>query len=185
MNRTLDWWNIFFFQIFLPACLWKSRQLLARKQHFEMAFNPLLHKYSFRHNNRQLLKTLWENKKLLVTSNFFFSHNVFTRSDHCTTFVCIFDIIFLFAAEFEEPKIGISGKGLRAVIILLTLSQTSPGFYVSAVNVFWKHCGKRRNCLLQAISPFPTVFSTHLENFLPFSSVLKIVVCSVFQFGRV
>ena len=30
---------------------------------------------------------------------------------------------------------------------LLTLSQTSPGFYVSAVQVFWKHWGKRRNCL--------------------------------------
>ena len=29
---------------------------------------------------------------------------------------------------------------------LLTLSQTSPGFYVSVVQVFWKHCGKRRNC---------------------------------------
>ena len=29
---------------------------------------------------------------------------------------------------------------------LLTLSQTSPGLYVSAVNVFWKHCWKRRNC---------------------------------------
>ena len=28
----------------------------------------------------------------------------------------------------------------------LTLSQTSPGFYVSAVQAFWKHCGKRRNC---------------------------------------
>ena len=28
----------------------------------------------------------------------------------------------------------------------LTLSQTSPVFYVSAVQVFWKHCGKRRNC---------------------------------------
>ena len=27
-------------------------------------------------------------------------------------FVHIFDIISLFAAEFEEPKIGISGKGL-------------------------------------------------------------------------
>ena len=25
-----------------------------------------------------------------------------------------------------------------------------------------KHCGKRRNCLLQAISPFPTVFSKDL-----------------------
>ena len=29
---------------------------------------------------------------------------------------------------------------------LLTLSQTSPDFYVSAVLVFGKHCGKRRNC---------------------------------------
>ena len=25
-----------------------------------------------------------------------------------------------------------------------------------------KHCGKRRNCSLQAMSPFPTVFSTDL-----------------------
>ena len=28
----------------------------------------------------------------------------------------------------------------------LTLSQTSPDFYESAVEVFRKHCGKRRNC---------------------------------------
>ena len=27
----------------------------------------------------------------------------------------------------------------------LTLSQTSPVFYVSSVDIFWKHCGKRRN----------------------------------------
>ena len=26
----------------------------------------------------------------------------------------------------------------------------------------WKHCGKRRNCSLRAISPFPTVFSKGL-----------------------
>ena len=44
----------------------------------------------------------------------------------------------------------------------LTLSQTSPSFNLSAVQVFRKHCGKRRNCSLRAISPFPTVFSTHL-----------------------
>ena len=43
-----------------------------------LKFNPSLHKYSFgRINNRQLLKTLWEKEKLLVTSNFSFSHNVF------------------------------------------------------------------------------------------------------------
>ena len=29
---------------------------------------------------------------------------------------------------------------------LLTLSQTSPSFYVSAVQVLWKDCEKRRNC---------------------------------------
>ena len=28
----------------------------------------------------------------------------------------------------------------------LTLSLTSPTFYVSAAHVFGKHCGKRRNC---------------------------------------
>ena len=58
--------------------------------------------------------------------------------------------------------------------VCLTLSQTSPGFYVSAVKVFWKHCGKRRNCSWRAISPFPTVFSTRLETFLPFSSKVKL-----------
>ena len=44
-------------------------------------------------------------------------------------FVHIFDIISLFGAEVEEPKMGISGKGL-------TLSQTGPGFDISAVQVF-------------------------------------------------
>ena len=56
----------------------------------------------------------------------------------------------------------------------LTLSQLNPCFYVSAVKVFWKHFGKRRNCSLRAISSFPAVFSTHLEKFLPFLSILKL-----------
>ena len=33
-------------------------------------------------------------------------------------FVHIFDIISLFAAELEEPKIGISGKGLKELMLL-------------------------------------------------------------------
>ena len=37
-----------------------------------------------------------------------------TQSDNCIPFVHIFDIISLFAAELEEPKIGISGKGLMS-----------------------------------------------------------------------
>ena len=73
------------------------------------------------------------------------------------------------------------GKGLR--IVLLTLSQTSPGFYVSAVQVFWKHCGKSRNCSYRAISAFPTVFSTLLENIPPFSSNLKLSSANSFNLG--
>ena len=56
----------------------------------------------------------------------------------------------------------------------LTVSQTSTGFYVSAVHVFWKQSGKRRNCSERAISIFPTVFSTRLDHFLPFLSNLKL-----------
>ena len=63
----------------------------------------------------------------------------------------------------------------------LTLSQTSPGFYVSAIQDFLKHCGKRRNCSYGAISPFPTVFSTLLENVSPFSSNLKLSSASSFS----
>ena len=36
----------------------------------------------------------------------------FTQSDNCTPLFHIFDIIFLIAAELDEPKIGIRGKGL-------------------------------------------------------------------------
>ena len=33
-------------------------------------------------------------------------------------FVHIFDILSLFATEFEEPKFGISGKGLKQILKL-------------------------------------------------------------------
>ena len=47
-------------------------------------------------------------------SNFFFSHNVFYSIKKLYPHLSIFfGIIPLFAAELEEPKIGISGKGLK------------------------------------------------------------------------
>ena len=39
-----------------------------------------------------------------------------TQLDNCTPFVHIFDIIFLFASELEEPKIGLLGKGLLTAL---------------------------------------------------------------------
>ena len=41
-----------------------------------------------------------------------------------------------------------------------------------------KTCGKR------AISPFPSVFSTHMDNFLPFSSKLKLSSANSFSLEK-
>ena len=62
---------------------------------------------------------------------------------------------------------------------MLTLSQTSPGFYMAAVQAFGKHCGKRRNCSYRAISPFPSVFYPFEElsaNFFKFEFVVCILL---------
>ena len=76
------------------------------------------------------------------------------------------------------PQSGIELTTTRSSIThriyILTLSLTSPGFLRVSCKETLKHCGKRRNCSLPAISPFPTVFSTRLENILPFYSNLKL-----------
>ena len=106
----------------------------------------------------------------MVTSIFFFSHNVFFKrlpSQSCN-------------------KSGLCTKEFNDWLIVwcLTLSQTSPGFYVSAVQVFRKHWGKRRNCSLWAIfSFFHSVFYPFGELFSIFIK-FKIVVCKLFQFGK-
>ena len=99
--------------------------------------------------------------KMLVTSNFSFS----------TVFLIFPKTILKYIYAVICKYIEFGPVQDDAVFKELTLSQTSPGFYVSAVLVFWKHCGKRRNCSYLAISPFPTVFSTLLENFRHFYQI--------------
>ena len=65
-------------------------------------------------------------------------------------------------------------KQMLIFVTCLTLFQTSPGFYLSALHIFRKHRGKMRYCVLLAISPFSKVFSIHLETFLTFPSNLKL-----------
>ena len=58
--------------------------------------SPLLHRYSFKPiNNRQLLKTL-----------LLFPHCFLLNQKIVSPFVNIHDVISLFAAELEQPKIG-------------------------------------------------------------------------------
>ena len=58
---------------------------------------------------------------------------------------------------------------------LLTLSQTIRGFYVSAIYKTSETPWEKEKLLVTSnFFPFPTVFSIHFENFMPFSSNSKL-----------
>ena len=65
------------------------------------------------------------------------------------------------------------GKGL-------TLSQTIPGFYLAAVQVFENTVGKGEIACYEQFLFFP-VFSIHLDKFLSFSSSLKLLSTNSFS----
>ena len=66
----------------------------------QTAFENIVEKEEIPHNEQFLLfPQYFKLNQIIVHSAFLFVH--------------IFDIISLFAAEFEEPKIGMRGKGLR------------------------------------------------------------------------
>ena len=71
-----------------------------------------------------ILKTLWEKEKMLADSIFSFSHNVFHTKPNSIIYIVICKCF-----HFDKSSNLSCGKQL-------TLSQTSPGFYVSAVQVF-------------------------------------------------
>ena len=155
---------------------------------------------------RRPLKTLLEKEKMLVTSIFSFSHNVFyliKERNHVSHFCHLQN-----AFELVKSKILLFGKELKILVKLLwklilaipilhwlwtsnisliiqklflplTHYQTTNFRLFQTERVcrqqfqIWrkwrkviqmgrKHCGKRRNCSLRAISPFPTVFSKGL-----------------------
>ena len=109
---------------------------------------------------------------MLITRIFSFSHNVFkkllswgyVKSQDCVLrssldgvlcqFQHYFSHITVTAHIFSQLNVKKFGPCQTESIsmgecnTILTLSQTSPGFYASAVQVFRKHCGKRRNCSL-------------------------------------
>ena len=63
----------------------------------------------------------------------------------------------------------------------LTLSQTSPGFTCLQYKSLENAVGKGENARNKQFLLFPTMFSTRLENFLPFSSNLKLSSANSFS----
>ena len=72
ISRQQYFWILHFLKLSLFTRFFYQRLSMKRW------FNFLLYRYTFwRIKSRQLLKTLWEKEKLLVTSNFSFSHYIF------------------------------------------------------------------------------------------------------------
>ena len=75
-------------------------------------------------------QTAFENKmgkeEIACNEQFFLFPQCFLLNQKIVSpFVNIFDIISLVAAELEEPKIGISGKGLRQVFEIYFVTYLS------------------------------------------------------------
>ena len=138
-----------------------------------------------------------------VTINFSFSHSVWRTFFH---FHQIWNCRLQPHSIWKSPKFliwervknaerNLRYKQLKAIsiqstiynVMLLTFSQKSPGFYMSAVQVFWKRCGKRRIAHIEEFLKFS--FSHNV--FYPFGELSAILikfenfVCKHFQFGRV
>ena len=141
------------------------------------AINPFPNKPLFLGVSRtSLLKTVWEKEKLLVTSNFSFSHNVFYPSGELSA-------IFIKYKNCHLQTLSV-WKRLKFVI----LERVNPH------NTFWRPWETSRlktlwekEKLLVTISPLPTVFSAHSKNFLLFSWNLKLSSADSFKihFGPV
>ena len=113
---------------------------------------------------------------MLETSIFCIAHNVFYPSQANFNFSAEFNLLSANAFNLYQSKHLSFWKGFSSEI---NPFPNKPWVFFTCQ--WYKHCGKRRNCSLRAISPFPTLFSTCLENFLPFSSNLKLLSADSFR----
>ena len=117
------------------------------------------------HFNASTTDSLWKHfgkrKNCWQRAIFFFSPKCFLLNHRSVSpLVNIFDIITLFAAKLEEPKIGVWGKGINKVNSKTHHQsyQTIQSYNNPDRKNFRKHFGKRRKCRWTAFSSFPIFF---------------------------
>ena len=87
--------------------------------------NPLPNKHWFlRVCSRSLLKTLQEKEKLLVTSNFSFSHNVFYPVGQLSAILIKLKIVVCNFFQFEGVQNLLFGKGLSKTSLNHSINTT-------------------------------------------------------------
>ena len=104
---------------------------------------------------------------MLVPSTSHFLHNAFhlSEKDHTISRATL-KLSSAIAFNLDKAKILSSGTGL-------THYHTVLHFDALKIYSCGKHCEKRRNCYLQAISPFLTMFSTLYGTYFPFQMHFK------------
>ena len=128
--------------------------------------NPFLNKpWFFRVCRKSLLKTLWEKEKLLVTSNFSFSHSVFYHFIQLST-IFIKSIVvcklFQFGECVWERVNSLPNNETLDMIKLLAFADEKLNIIkvtISLCDRVENYCSKRREFWLPAFSPFPKLFS--------------------------
>ena len=72
------------------------------------------------HQQKKALENIMEKEEIARKEQIIlFPQCFFSQSDNCIPIYPYFFDIFLFAAELEEPKIFISGKGLEVALQIL------------------------------------------------------------------
>ena len=73
-------WTLYYFYFFFRLTYYHTEKLFGALHidpNLQRSINPLSHNDDFwRTGRKSILKTLWEKKKMLVNSIFFFTHNV-------------------------------------------------------------------------------------------------------------
>ena len=95
-----------------------------------LLLNPFPNKPWFSHVcSRSLLKTLWEKEKLLITSNFSFSHCVFYPFEGLSAIFIKLKVVVCKPFEFGRIYSLSFGKGLNKVFFFKCLKFQVYGFY--------------------------------------------------------
>ena len=102
-------------------CGYAVKYTLQKKKRY-INFNPSNKPWFLRVCSTSLWKTLWEKEKLLVTSNFSFSHRVFNPFGKLAAIFIKFEIIVCKVFEIGRVENLSFGKGLKGVYILLGIT---------------------------------------------------------------
>ena len=151
-------------------------------RHLNYHFNPFPNKPWFLPVcSTSLLKTLWEKEKLLVTSNFSFTHSVFYPFRELSAIFIDFEIVVCKLFQFERH---IKFVVCERVNIRTDNIQRDP----STLNC-WKPFEKRRNGSLRAIPPLVKMFLWKMSaaSFLfyrPRYFCIALILAFCFDFGR-